>query len=204
MLTKDRHQSSLSRVIAKAVLEQDLHLVTLCEVGGHKQGLNETNVRAQDLVSRCSILIIRPHPAKHTWQRGRRHTEPDDDHQRHLDARRPARSRRVAPALSSRSSLSWCSPLLLRSILTSTGFSYLENAHPHADRPRNQRSDQKTDHEGSDGGLGGESVDCEQWRFSAYCASHCAHRRREHETRPYATASCNRRSVSRPWRRNGR
>ena len=25
-------------------------------------------------------------------------------------------------------------------------------------------------------GLGAESVDCQQWRFSAYCASPCAHR----------------------------
>ena len=37
----------------------------------------------------------------------------------------------------------------------------------------------KTDHAGSVAGVGAESVECEQWRFSAYCASHCAHRRRE-------------------------
>ena len=48
MLSKDVHQKSLRRVIAKAVVEQDLHMVSLCEVGGHKQGLEKSKVRAQD------------------------------------------------------------------------------------------------------------------------------------------------------------
>ena len=51
MLSKKKHQENLSRVIAKAVHEQDLHMVTLCEVGGHKEGLEKSTVRAQDLVS---------------------------------------------------------------------------------------------------------------------------------------------------------
>ena len=51
MLSKDKHQKNLSRVVAKAVHEQDLHMVTLCEVGGHKEGLDKSTVRAQDLVS---------------------------------------------------------------------------------------------------------------------------------------------------------
>ena len=41
MLSKDKHIRNLRRVIAKAVEEQDLHMVTLCEVGGHKQGLQD-------------------------------------------------------------------------------------------------------------------------------------------------------------------
>ena len=50
MLSKHVHKENLSRVIGKAVREQDLHMVTLCEVGGHKQGLDTANVRVQDLV----------------------------------------------------------------------------------------------------------------------------------------------------------
>ncbi len=38
MLEIVRHQISLGRVLAKAVNEQDLHICTLCEVGGHKKG----------------------------------------------------------------------------------------------------------------------------------------------------------------------
>ena len=51
MLSKDKRQKHLSRVIANAVHEQDLRMVTLCEVGGHKEGLGKSTVRAQDLVS---------------------------------------------------------------------------------------------------------------------------------------------------------
>ena len=51
MLSKEKHQENLSRVIAKAVGEQDLQIVTLCEVGGHKKGLDKRTVNAQDLVS---------------------------------------------------------------------------------------------------------------------------------------------------------
>jgi hypothetical protein len=55
MLSKAVHQKNLSRVIAKAVGEQDLHMVSLCEVGGHKEGLHKT--QAEDLVSR----VLTPH-----------------------------------------------------------------------------------------------------------------------------------------------
>ena len=51
MLHKHVHQKNLSRVIAKGVGEQDLHMVTLCEVGGHKEGLDMSAVCAQALVS---------------------------------------------------------------------------------------------------------------------------------------------------------
>ena len=34
MLSKPTHQKNLSRVIAKGVCEQELHMLTLCEVGG--------------------------------------------------------------------------------------------------------------------------------------------------------------------------
>ena len=51
MLSKKKHQENLSRVIAKAVGEQDLQIVTLCEVGGHNKGLDKSTVSAQNLVS---------------------------------------------------------------------------------------------------------------------------------------------------------
>ena len=41
MLSKKVHQKSLSRVIAKAVGEQDLHMVTLCEVGGPQRRVGQ-------------------------------------------------------------------------------------------------------------------------------------------------------------------
>ena len=80
MLTKDQHQRSLSRVIAKAVSQEDLHLVTLCEVGGHKQGLNETNVRAQDLISQVLLPYYQATSCQAymaTWQAT---DGPNDDH----------------------------------------------------------------------------------------------------------------------------
>ena len=45
------HRRNLGRVIAKGVMEQDLHLLNLCEVGGHKKGLDESKKRAQNIVS---------------------------------------------------------------------------------------------------------------------------------------------------------
>ena len=79
MLSKGRHQKNLRRVIAKAVGEQDLHMVSLCEVGGHKQGLEKSIVRAQDLVSQ---VLTRHYKATScqaymaTWQA---EDEPTDD-----------------------------------------------------------------------------------------------------------------------------
>ena len=76
MLHKPFHQESLSRVINKGVHEQDLHLLTLCEIGGHNKGLNHAAcpVRAQELVSQVletfRATSLRAYMA--TWQ-----TEPD-------------------------------------------------------------------------------------------------------------------------------
>ena len=53
MLSKADHQQNLRRVISKAVAEQDFHMVNLCEVGGHKEGLQKSTVSAQDLVSQA-------------------------------------------------------------------------------------------------------------------------------------------------------
>ena len=55
MLQHKRHIDSLKRVIGKGVGEQHLHVVTLCEVGGHRQGLPWMS--AQDLVSD----VLSPH-----------------------------------------------------------------------------------------------------------------------------------------------
>jgi len=64
MLPLAVHQKNLGRVIAKGVAEQDLHMLTLCEVGGHKKGLalcevvvhkkeeDESKKGAQKLVSK--------------------------------------------------------------------------------------------------------------------------------------------------------
>ena len=79
MIPKEKHQKNLSRVIAKAVCEEELHMVTLCEVGGHKQGLETSIVRAQDLVSE---VLSRHYKATScqaymtTWQAI---TAPEDD-----------------------------------------------------------------------------------------------------------------------------
>ena len=79
MISKPKHMASLRRVIGKAVDEQDLHMITLCEVGGHKQGLGQSMVCPQDLVSQ----VLTPHYAAiscqaymATWQAEH---EPDDD-----------------------------------------------------------------------------------------------------------------------------
>ena len=91
MVPHRKHTDNLKRVIGKGVFEQDLHMVTLCEVGGHKQGLPP--MCAQDLVSE----VLSPHykaiscqAYMATWQAtaGRRH-------RRHLDAVGRARRRRV-------------------------------------------------------------------------------------------------------------
>ena len=50
MLSKAAHQENLGRVIAIGVGTHDLHMVTLCEVGGHKEGLEMSTVSAQAIV----------------------------------------------------------------------------------------------------------------------------------------------------------
>ena len=77
MVPHQRHTTSLKRVIAKGVHEEDLHMVTLCEVGGHKQGLPP--MCAQDLVSEVlseHYKAISCQACMTTWQAT---TEPADD-----------------------------------------------------------------------------------------------------------------------------
>ena len=59
-----RHRKNLGRIIAKGVLEQDLHMVTLCEVGGHKKGFDDRKTQAQNLPSKAQKLVsevLKPH-----------------------------------------------------------------------------------------------------------------------------------------------
>ena len=79
MISHDKHMRSLRRVIGKAVHEQDLHLITLCEVGGHKQGLGQSMVCPQDLVSQAltpHYKAISCQAYMATWQA---EDEPTDD-----------------------------------------------------------------------------------------------------------------------------
>ena len=39
MLRLSKHTGNLRRILGKGVEEGDLHLLGLCEIGGHKQGL---------------------------------------------------------------------------------------------------------------------------------------------------------------------
>ena len=79
MLTNTKHSNNLKRVIAKAVGERDLHIVTLCEVGGHKKGLRAAAMWAQDLVREVlnrHYTAISCQAYMATWQAT---TEPADD-----------------------------------------------------------------------------------------------------------------------------
>ena len=79
MIPKDHHQSNLIRIIGKGVGDQDLHLLNLCEVGAHKEGLEHSNVRPEDLVSQA---LTRHYKARScqaymaTWQA---EDEPEDE-----------------------------------------------------------------------------------------------------------------------------
>ena len=109
MLSKIAHRKSLSRVIAKGVDEQELHILTLSEVGGHKEGLHESTISAQDLITHFltrHFKAISEQAYMVTWQAEH---EPIDD---------------TSLPLWSRNSLSWFSPLLPRSIVTSTDSLY--------------------------------------------------------------------------------
>ena len=58
VLTKESWLAKLRRVIGRGVTEQGLHLLTLCEVGGHQQGLASSPLEsAQSLVSQ----VLRHH-----------------------------------------------------------------------------------------------------------------------------------------------
>ena len=80
MLSASQHISSLKRVIAKGVGEQRLHMINLCEVGSHKQGLSRSMVCAQELISSACLsshykaMSCQAYMA--TWQAA---DEPTDD-----------------------------------------------------------------------------------------------------------------------------
>ena len=80
MLTKESWLAKLRRVIGLGVIEGGLHLLTLCEVGGHRQGLsdcrheNAQNLVRQVLSKYCKAISVQAYMA--TWQA---EPEPDDD-----------------------------------------------------------------------------------------------------------------------------
>ena len=55
MLSVQKHIRNLRRVITKLVGEQWLHMVNLCEVGSHKQGLSRSMMCAQELISSACL-----------------------------------------------------------------------------------------------------------------------------------------------------
>ena len=50
MLRSQRHLDNFKRIQGKGFAERDLHLLGLCEVGGHKQGLNTLGIYSEDLI----------------------------------------------------------------------------------------------------------------------------------------------------------
>ena len=166
MLSKVVHQKNLSRVIAKAVGEQDLHMVSLCEVGGHKQGLEKSIVRAQDIVSqRCLNWHYKATACQAymtTWQA---EDEPTDDTSVTLTL---VGEPEVVELPSS------VQPQLVIMVVTIAAAEHREkhglliSGSLHIRTPNNHKTTTKTkkaDHEGSAAGLGAESVEGEQWRF---------------------------------------
>ena len=193
MLPLAVHQKNLGRVIAKGVAEQDLHMLTLCEVGGHKKGLalcevvghkkglDESKKGAQKLVSQAltwHYKAISCQAYMATWQA---EEEPGDRTSVTLTlVGEPEVVELPSMALE---------PQLVIMVFTIAAAEHrdrhglLISGQLHIRTPTGESSakktGEKTDREGSAAGLGAESADCEQWRFSAYCASHCAHRRHE-------------------------
>ena len=51
MLDKERHQNSLRGVIAESFIGGDLHLLSLCEVGGHMRGLQDLHISPLDFIN---------------------------------------------------------------------------------------------------------------------------------------------------------
>ena len=180
MIPKDKHQTSLGRVIAKGFMEQDLHILTLCEVGGHKKGLEKTFVQAQTIVSTALTQHYKAtswQAYMATWQAAR---ELSDENSVWLSLRDKPEDHELSHTTN---------PQLVIMAFTIDAAQHpdkqglLMSGQLHIRQP-NQGSTslatkKKTGHEGSAGHLGAQSVDCEQWRFLAYCASPCAHRRRE-------------------------
>ena len=50
MLLKEKHKHNLRRILRKSFEEGGLHLLGLCEVGGHKAGLGALGIHPQDLL----------------------------------------------------------------------------------------------------------------------------------------------------------
>jgi hypothetical protein len=50
MLESKKHREHFRRLLGKAFEEGDLHLLSLCEVGGHKQGLKTAFIHPQALL----------------------------------------------------------------------------------------------------------------------------------------------------------
>ena len=71
MLAKQQHLKSFRRVIAKGVGEQELHICTFCEVGGHKQG---AELVSDALSHHYKAMAVEAYVV--TWQAS---TEPSDD-----------------------------------------------------------------------------------------------------------------------------
>ena len=51
MLDKERHQNSLRGVIAESFIGGDLHMLSLCEVGGHMRGLQDLHISPLDFIN---------------------------------------------------------------------------------------------------------------------------------------------------------
>ena len=71
MLAKQQHLKCFRRVIAKGVGEQELHICTFCEVGGHKQG---AELVSDALSHHYKAMAVEAYVV--TWQAS---TEPSDD-----------------------------------------------------------------------------------------------------------------------------
>ena len=50
MLSVDKHIKNFKRILGKAFDEGDMHLLGLCEVGGHKKGLKDALIYPEDLL----------------------------------------------------------------------------------------------------------------------------------------------------------
>ena len=80
MLAKESWLAKLRRVIGRGVFEEGLHLLTLCEVGGHLRGMADCRLEsAQSLVDQVLSRCVKAIPVQAymaTWQA---EAEPNDD-----------------------------------------------------------------------------------------------------------------------------
>ena len=56
MLLKEKHKHNLRRTLRKRFEEGGLHLLGLCEVGGHKAGLGTLGIDPQDLLEGAMLV----------------------------------------------------------------------------------------------------------------------------------------------------